>query len=639
MNQTFFTQNFKIPQDVKIISFDIFDTLLLRPFEKPTDLFQFMNPSVNEMLGGQIDFKVIRKLGEKNARKNLNKKEEITIDDIYDHITQISEDCKEEIKNLEQQFEMKLCFARESGKVLYDIAKQSGLKIIAISDTYFDVNFINKILTKNNFYFDEIYCSSSYKKTKKHGSLYKEIIFNSGILGKEILHIGDNIHSDIKKAKSSQIKTFHLPLLRKELYKNSLYKNIFRSKKCTLTSIGLGFICSNLDKEKKEIQKNSLFDGGLYRLGFNAFGSVLFAYTAWVFKMAKEHKIKKLFFISRDGYILHKAFQILYNEDYSIQSFYLECSRRSLSCLLINDKKDVVDFFTKRYSRASIRDFIIQKLECDPKKIEHRIKEFGFNSMEEPVKKLFPTKFTKHRLSLVTLFYSDEILQRVNNEKQGAMNYLKKMGALEEGIAICDVGYGGTVQKIISQVGRLERCFGFYLFTNQEAKNNHQIFSLTSKNRSKFQFKIQSSFVRLMESVLLSAPFGTLKHYTQDGTPIHDDLHTSESNRLLVNSCTWKGMLDFIIFIKQSFQQDVKLINYNTNSVFRVFNNFVFAPTKEDAKILQNVVFENKSNVGGYSKILEDNLWKIGSFSIKYPRLYQCIKFFLKIWLKLNYKI
>lgn len=638
MHNTLFTKNFKIPKDVKVISFDVFDTLLLRPFEKPTDLFTFINPAVNKILQQDVNFRKIRKAGEKKAKIAYKNKDEITLDNIYEHIDEIPGALKNQVKLLEKQSEFKFIFARESGKILYNIAKESGLRLVVTSDTYFDFEFMVKILRKHDFTFDTIFCSSSLEKTKKSGSLYEEVIDYCNVKPSEILHIGDNLNSDIKKAQQNKLQTFHLPLLKKELYSNPLYKNTFKGKNCLLTSISIGLMCNNLDQEKEQVKTKSLFDGSLYKLGFNAFGGILFAYTTWVFNMAKTHNIKKLFFISRDGFILNKAFQILYNNDSSIECQYLECSRKSLTCLLVNDKKDVVNIFTKRYSRTSIKEFIEQKLECDPHKIEYRIREFGFKSISEPTKGLFPTELTKQRLALITLFYADEILERMKKEKQSTILYLKKMGVMEEGIAFCDVGYGGTVQKIISEVANLDKCFGFYLFTNKVGKKNKKVFSFSAKNKHNLEFKIQSSFVRLIESVFLSAPNGTLRKYTEQGEPIFEDLTISEEKRLEVNSFTWKGMIDFIILMKKLFGEDVSNIAYNINSITKLFNSFAFIPTQEDAKMLTDVVFENKSNAGGYNKLIENNLWKTGSLSFKKPIFFKFIKLFIAIWLKAIYR-
>ena len=46
-------------------------------------------------------------------------------------------------------------------------------------------------------------------------------------------------------------------------------------------------------------------------------------------KIFKEH-IDKVYFFSRDGYLMKQAFDLLYKENTDIKTYYLEVSRRSL---------------------------------------------------------------------------------------------------------------------------------------------------------------------------------------------------------------------------------------------------------------------------------------------------------------------
>ena len=130
---TIFTDHFKIPEGVKIISFDVFDTLLLRPFEKPTDVFNFMQPYVEAMIGKKINFRKLRKQAERDIRQKIFPAEEVTIDEIYNNFKEIPLKYRGAIKFLEIETELQLCFKRKSAEILYNKAKEMGFMIIAIS--------------------------------------------------------------------------------------------------------------------------------------------------------------------------------------------------------------------------------------------------------------------------------------------------------------------------------------------------------------------------------------------------------------------------------------------------------------------------------------------------------------------------
>ena len=67
-----------------VISFDIFDTLIFRPFSEPTDLFYFIGDKL-----GVMDFKRIRMEMEQKARKICYEKNghyEVTLREIWELI-------------------------------------------------------------------------------------------------------------------------------------------------------------------------------------------------------------------------------------------------------------------------------------------------------------------------------------------------------------------------------------------------------------------------------------------------------------------------------------------------------------------------------------------------------------------------
>ena len=54
-----------------------------------------------------------------------------------------------------------------------------------------------------------------------------------------------------------------------------------------------------------------------YKFGFERFGPFLYGYTNWLYKKIVKSGCKKVFFFSRDGYMMKKAFDI-YNSDNTI---------------------------------------------------------------------------------------------------------------------------------------------------------------------------------------------------------------------------------------------------------------------------------------------------------------------------------
>ena len=87
---------------------------------------------------------------EKAAKQALitQEKEEVTINEIYQYFKEIPKNKRDKIRKLEIEEEINLSAPRESGKILYQKAKQSGIKIIATSDIYFEEDVVKKMLQK-----------------------------------------------------------------------------------------------------------------------------------------------------------------------------------------------------------------------------------------------------------------------------------------------------------------------------------------------------------------------------------------------------------------------------------------------------------------------------------------------------------
>src|SRR5699024_10772913 len=105
----------------------------------------------------------------------------------------------------------KHCIKRESGFELYNLAKYLKKDIILISDIYLNSYTITDILKKNNYQFSEIFISSKTKRLKHTGNAFKNAMVELKATPEEILHIGDNLNSDVNVPKSLGINAVWLP--------------------------------------------------------------------------------------------------------------------------------------------------------------------------------------------------------------------------------------------------------------------------------------------------------------------------------------------------------------------------------------------------------------------------------------------
>lgn len=199
----------------KVISFDIFDTLIKRPCVGPTDILKL----VGKRCGYQGDFLTMRRIAEKEARNNkLFWEDEIVYDDIYkefERLFDISHELVEDFKRTELDVEYEYLYARESMHEIFEYAINVGKEVIIVSDIYLPYDFMEKVL-KNCGYtgYNKLYLSSEYKVCKNTGKLYeivKKECLAKGIEAGEILHLGDNENSDVNIAQRHGLSVQFIP--------------------------------------------------------------------------------------------------------------------------------------------------------------------------------------------------------------------------------------------------------------------------------------------------------------------------------------------------------------------------------------------------------------------------------------------
>ena len=83
-----------------------------------------------------------------------------------------------------------------------------------------------------------------------------------------------------------------------------------------------------------EVLKEKLDASDYYKFGVKYFGPFLYGYTNWLYNSIKRNNYKKVFFFSRDGYMMEKAFHF-FNVKNDIQTQYVYFSRKSIRQALL----------------------------------------------------------------------------------------------------------------------------------------------------------------------------------------------------------------------------------------------------------------------------------------------------------------
>ena len=282
-----------------IISFDVFDTLLLRPFDIPTDLFAFVGDKLKIKNFTNVRNSVQKKVQERKERETGSR--EVTIVEIYEEIEKETGIYASEGVRVEFETELEFIMPNPYMLRIFELLKYMGKRIIAVSDMYLSEAQIRLLLEKCSFYsFENIYVSSEYNLNKNNG-LFRLVRDD---IGSEltVFHIGDNFHADFFGAKKAGIDAYYYRMVRE-------FGNKYRleEKNILINSAYRGIVNAHLH--------NGLYQySSQYEFGYITSGLYILEFCSWLHEHAIKNKVEKLFFIMQGGDIIQKAYNIIYND-------------------------------------------------------------------------------------------------------------------------------------------------------------------------------------------------------------------------------------------------------------------------------------------------------------------------------------
>ena len=175
------------------VSFDIFDTLLVRTAARPGNVFRLL-----EMQRGQLDFAQARRKAEIDARgKHAG---EITLGMICDELT-ASGAVEDASAAEEAEIAAELAMTKASPRMLQLVRAlhAQGKRIVAASDMYLPSSALEAMLRKAGYPpFERVFVSCEAGACKAGGALQRHVCDALGT--KNVLHVGDNWQADIAGA-------------------------------------------------------------------------------------------------------------------------------------------------------------------------------------------------------------------------------------------------------------------------------------------------------------------------------------------------------------------------------------------------------------------------------------------------------
>lgn len=301
---------------VKVVSFDVFDTLLERPVVEPAHVFRL----VERRLGLGYDFPKYREMAQRMAGQSKPAgNDSVTLDEIYAQLAKLTNDSAENIARIKEEelaVEADYLRPRPLGRMLYDAASKAGKTIVITTDMYLPEEFIASVLEKNGFGgYSRLFVSCESMKSKKTGRLYDHVVDSLGrrsFRAQDILHIGDNIASDFNMAREHGYMAIHVPravdLLKKVAPLSTLYKYIDKNMD---NSFLVGTLANRVFADPFiSYDRQSSFNGKPGNMAALVYAPILSMFMKWMMDDLSRDRKDVVYFLSRDGYMPGKVYEM-----------------------------------------------------------------------------------------------------------------------------------------------------------------------------------------------------------------------------------------------------------------------------------------------------------------------------------------
>lgn len=603
-----------------VISFDIFDTLIVRPFYKPSDLFVLLNEEWVELYGRRdaVPFSEMRINAESAAREKVKQKfpqfEEISLDEIYEEFEYLYDVSKEISETFKQkEIELEIGFGQPRKKVceLYDMARWIGKTVVAVSDMYLPRYVIEKILKNCGCdYFDGIYLSCEKRRTKASGGLFEIMLEDIGIEGKECLHLGDNWNSDCMPAQKLGIEAWRtakpIDLLMNKV--NDLNKAARRGNFGTLlerNSRGnflryvhayeyygircmLAVIANRIfDNPYVDYEPNTDFNRNPYNVGYMALGMHDFAIVRWLISSNKNKK--KIHFVARDGYLAKKIYEIVQRYEKDIpEADYFYMSRKSFLPLSVETKNDwwsIKNYITyKGKSPRELLEYYAPILEDDLDNLGAILWKYGIIADKPLEDEIQYNAFIK---AVQNELHDDEKIEGYRNEMKAYFS-----GILNPEEVMFDIGYSGRAQAVLSKL------LGYGI----DAYYIHTLSDRALVNATENDFELYTFYdytpalTGKIRELVQSEPAPSCIGYEKNTDGIYEPVFENSDwnyHEYYVISQIHRGALDFTEDFMSTFKEHMNYMTYRKTDASFIHESFILLPRQSDMEIFKLFHFED----------------------------------------------
>ncbi|MBB3800281.1 FMN phosphatase YigB (HAD superfamily) [Xanthomonas arboricola] len=558
----------------RLVSLDIFDTLVVRPFLYPAGARAYLAHLIAGRFGVE-NFLELRELAESKARHQHGC--DVDLSRIYATLAALP-DAKglpvAALQALEVALEARLLQPRRGVIAAATQLQQRGIRLVALSDMYLDSPLLQQVLPPEVSALPAAWyvsCETGWRKDAD--SAWKELSAIEKIDASQWLHVGDNEHADIQRPQMHNLLT-PVHVLRPSALLEAIpaLRPLRPSPGAAARwqdQLWLGLLANRFadlaDRHPETLMPLPTLSPAC--LGYVVLGPLVFDYLAWLIRMAELRDIETILFLSREGHLLEQGFQLIRQTSASLQQLhgkYLLASRRGTGTPSLHAPDDLALLLDSTYT-GTLGDLVQARLGDDAMHILER--RLGRPAMQRDV------YLPEMHLELLELIAPaiNELLALAETERAAYLHYWK--ASVGDGATmVADIGYSGTIQANLARLTGQPLGGAYFALNGRATKLSDQCWA----DARYFDGRIerdpeQSTILRhdLLLETLLTAPSPQFSHFTgthAGTTAVYASPERSPAQWTTIAQ-VHQGALAFIADVCRVTQEESYLVDFDRASV------------------------------------------------------------------------
>lgn len=479
---------------VRVLSVDVFDTLVWRRVPEPIDVFLMLGLTLKT--GGKLAedvspaaFAELRRAAERAARAKAEAAtgyREVRFADIYAELPAslfaAGFDRDARIAT-EMACEARLLVLDEAIMEVMKAAKAAGARVILVSDCYFSGHELRALLADagcDATAFDRLYVSSEAGKPK-YRDLFDVILADQGVGAPEVIHVGDNFDADIAPCRARGIGAVHYD--KATLPARTRDKEFPRDAALRGQALAAGGDFGLMGLRSRLAHRTpvgmSADMAAYWRIGASALAPVFAGFARWVVGTCATRGVNTVFGIMREGRFLarvvNSAAQTL---GVTLDTKEIWLSRRAVigASLYPDDLSQLADFII--VAPGEIVDEVLAALGLTLAEVKAVIPQFdlgrpgALNALVQAI--------------TVVPFLKDKVVAQSARNRRNLLRGLSRQFDLakDQTVTMVDLGYAATIQTLLGRILKREgakiRLQGLYFVLNDRAAEHRRTDTQTS---------------------------------------------------------------------------------------------------------------------------------------------------------------